>query len=190
MMPGTVTRTGSVDAWCKYLKGYRYIVKDILEIGSFEGASAMFWLEFFPNAHLTCIDPFTGNPKEHTGNMFEPIFKDCETRFHMNMSPYKGRYTCYKTWSTTLLPLIMSQFGLIYIDGCHEEEIVKFDTEKCWDLCRVDGLLLWDDYDTEIYPGNKNKLRKTIDAFLKTKKDQYLEVFNSTQCLGIQKTKQ
>jgi hypothetical protein len=189
LMPGTVMRKGSADAWIKYLQGYRYLIKDILEVGSFEGASTMFWLEFFPNAHVTCIDPFTGNPLEHTGNQFEPIFKTCETRFHYNLAPYAGRYTCLKSTSQVVLPLLVSQFGLIYIDGLHEEEGVKFDTIKCWDLCRVDGLLIWDDYDTEIYRGNSHKLRKTIDAVLKPKKEAWLEVFQNGQQLCIQKTR-
>jgi hypothetical protein len=178
MLPQTVAARNLF--WFKFFKNYRHSIKDILEIGSFEGSSTMYWLEMFPNAHVTCIDPFTGSPEEHLGNEFEAIFKNCESRFHHNLSPYAGRYTCFKTWSTTLLPLITSQFGLIYVDGCHEEQIVKFDTEKCWDLCRVNGLLLWDDYDAEVLGKNKRTLKYTIDPFLKTKKDQYLEVFKYT----------
>ena len=40
------------------LERYRDIAARVLEIGSFEGRSALFFLNFFPRAHLTCIDMF------------------------------------------------------------------------------------------------------------------------------------
>ena len=36
----------------------------ILEIGSWEGRSAVFFLNFFPRATITCIDTFGGSPEE------------------------------------------------------------------------------------------------------------------------------
>jgi hypothetical protein len=36
----------------------RETTRSVLEIGSKEGRSAPFWLEFFASCHLTCVDLF------------------------------------------------------------------------------------------------------------------------------------
>src|SRR5262245_61267891 len=47
-----------VENWQRVLAPFQGKVKTVLEIGSYEGQSAMFWLDFF-RCQLTCIDPWT-----------------------------------------------------------------------------------------------------------------------------------
>ena len=84
-----------------------------LEIGSFEGRSAVFFLEYLPRLHLTCVDLF-----EHTSEYFareKPWIK-----FDNNLSKYAGRYEKIISLSANALAEFASKgrsFDFIYIDG-------------------------------------------------------------------------
>jgi hypothetical protein len=50
--------THNFPIWEKLLVHLRDREIDVLEIGSFEGRSALFWLEFLRRCRLTCVDVF------------------------------------------------------------------------------------------------------------------------------------
>jgi hypothetical protein len=50
--------------WRRVLSPLRHLPAKILEIGSFEGRSAMFFLKYLPRSTIVCIDTFEGTPEE------------------------------------------------------------------------------------------------------------------------------
>ena len=63
-------------AWSMLFKDMRDTTRRVLQIGSKEGRSALFWLEFFAGADLTCVDLFCDDDAE---------------RFDRNLAGYSTR---------------------------------------------------------------------------------------------------
>jgi hypothetical protein len=57
--------------WAELLHPLRQKALRILEIGSWEGRSALFFLNYLPLSRITCIDPFDSNI-EHTSIPISP----------------------------------------------------------------------------------------------------------------------
>ena len=53
--------THNFQTWNTLLSDRRDESLNVLEIGSWEGRSALFFLNYFPHCHLTCIDTFEGS---------------------------------------------------------------------------------------------------------------------------------
>jgi predicted O-methyltransferase YrrM len=151
------------DTWTKVLSPLRDQEIKILEIGSWEGRSAIFFLEFFPKCHLTCVDTFAGS-SQHPDTA---AIAGCEGRFDANLAPYKGRVEKIKSRSIPALDRLGqngSAFDLIYVDGSHTRDDVMADSVLSWYLLRQDGILIWDDYLWGTPPVNSPK--HAVDAFL------------------------
>lgn len=134
--------------WVRVLAPYRNQVTHICEIGSWEGQSAIFWLEFFPSAHLTCIDTFKGS-SHHQGPDFAHKTAGIEERFDRNLVPYGSRVEKLKARSIEALDrlrLCKREFDLVYIDGSHERDEVMIDCVLAWQVTRPGGIVIWDDY--------------------------------------------
>ena len=56
--------SGHVGEWEEILADPAYQDARVLEIGSFEGRSALFFLQFLPESRICCIDTFAGS-REH-----------------------------------------------------------------------------------------------------------------------------
>ena len=113
-----------------------------LEIGSFEGRSAISFLEYLPNLRLTCLDLF-----EHTSEFFAK--RKPWVKFDKNLSKYAGRYEKVISPSANALAEFASKgrkFDFIYIDGSHTRDDVFVDALLSWKLLNVNGVLIFDDY--------------------------------------------
>lgn len=116
----------------------------ILEIGSFEGQSTVWFLQNFLQSQLTCIDPFTGSPEnseKECANLFD--------RFSQNTAEFADRITVLKGYSNTLLPQLITekqQYDLVYIDGSHYAPDVLLDAVCAFELVQPGGLITFDDY--------------------------------------------
>jgi hypothetical protein len=112
----------NVPVWTKLLGGFRDVSVDILEVGSFEGASAMFMLEYLTRSTITCIDPFfKGNAQK----------EDYEVIFDQNLFSYGGRVRKMVGFSETEMVKLTVEgcsFDIIYIDGSHTAEDCLNDT--------------------------------------------------------------
>jgi hypothetical protein len=124
--------------WIAHLSDLRNRPLRILEIGSWEGRSTIFFLKFFPQSVITCIDLFT------LGN---------ERAFDSNVAEYGNRVTKIAASSrialSNLCDLGKKTFDLIYVDGSHDRDDVMIDTLLAWRLLPVGGILIWDDYDID-----------------------------------------
>ena len=110
----------------------------MLEIGSYEGRSAVWFLENIlthPTSRLVCVDPFFGPPQE--------------IRFDHNVkcSGSAARVDKRRARSEEVLPQLEPEsFDLIYLDGSHEAPNVLFDGMLSWGLLKPGGVLIFDDY--------------------------------------------
>jgi predicted O-methyltransferase YrrM len=147
-------------AWSHVLSPSRRSGLLVLEIGSFEGRSAIFWLEFLPQSRVTCIDKFVGTKRDFTA---------IEARFDRNVAAYGDRIRKIKGRSAEVLPALASAgelFDLIYIDGSHRRDDVMVDCILTWQLLRPGGIVVFDDYLHEMEKPPATRPKDAIDTFL------------------------
>ena len=109
----------------------------VLEIGVFEGRSTLWFLENFPRLRMTVIDPW-----KFTANATDATFE----RFKGNVAPYSDRVKIMRGKSVLARTLPDQEFDAIYIDGEHTSAAVLHDAVICFELLKVGGLLIFDDY--------------------------------------------
>ena len=151
-----------------------------LEIGSFEGRSALWFLEnvlTHPTSTITCVDIWEG---------------DYEQTFDANMKAYgrPEKLTKIKSRSDEALRnLKLRNFDFIYIDGSHEAKDVLVDAVLTWDLLKPGGIMIFDDYNwvgirSWLVPNYTPKI--AVNAFVEIF-DPYIEVLTTGFQLIIRK---
>lgn len=131
--------------WVPQLARFKDVPAAVLEIGSWEGRSAIFFLNFLPQCRLTCIDTFAGGD-EHRDHEALPSI---EARFDTNLASFGSRVEKIKQRSIPALDLLAQRgrtFDVIYVDGSHRRDDVLVDSVLSWGLLRDSGILIWDDY--------------------------------------------
>jgi glycosyltransferase involved in cell wall biosynthesis/predicted O-methyltransferase YrrM len=163
--------TPRLSNWTRVLASKRDAAVEVLEIGSFEGRSAVFFLEHLPLARITCVESFKGS-EEHT-DPASPHFADMaevERRFDQNMSPYGDRVKKRKGDSIDILPALRTEgrsFDIIYVDGDHHASSVFFDATLSWQMLAPDGILIFDDYLWQVGNSSAERPKTGIDEFLR-----------------------
>ena len=139
-------------------------IKNILEIGSYEGRSAIFFLKNFSNCNITCVDTWSGSD-EHNRKDFNLI----EKNFDFNTSFYQSKNLLIKQKMTSNMFFDKNQkyFDLIYIDGDHSSEQVKIDLINSWNSLKNGGFLVLDDYMWWYYKDLKKNPSSPINSFIK-----------------------
>jgi predicted O-methyltransferase YrrM len=110
-----------------------------LEIGSFEGRSAVWMLENVltgEGSRVDCIDLF--EPAEKFGNYHE--------RFRANTAPWRERVSEYPGRSYEMLKQVHGPYDIVYIDGWHSAFGALADGVMTWPMLRVGGVMIFDDY--------------------------------------------
>ncbi len=158
--------------------------RKILEVGSYEGASACYMVEKmasdFP-IELHCIDTWAGGVEHQPGGAVESDMQSVEERFKHNIAramklvPQPVDLHIHKSFSDEALAKLLvdgkkNSFDFIYIDGSHQAPDVLADAVLGFKLLRVGGLMVFDDYLwSETMPYGKDPLRcpkPAIDAFV------------------------
>ena len=147
-----------IPAWEQALEPFRGQIRSVLEVGSYEGLSALFWVRFF-DANVTCIDNWQNalQPPTDVGTL---LAAQAEKNFDRNASA-TGKCRKMKTHSTLGLDYLNERgetFDLIYIDGDHARDQVMIDSLLAWRLLKPGGLMIWDDW-REYAPGGTDELR-------------------------------
>lgn len=155
----------------------------VLEIGSFEGASACYLIErigALRPLELHCIDTWEGGIEHRAGGSAESDMGAVERAFRQNVSLACGKaghpvdLHVHKSLSDLALAGLLHQgragtFDFIYIDGSHEAPDVLADAVLAFRLLKVGGILGFDDYWwAEDLPGGRDPIRTpkiAIDAF-------------------------
>ena len=142
---------------------YSNDISNILEIGSYEGRSAIFFLKMFKNSKITCVDTWSGSD-EHLKQNFSII----ETNFDTNTKLYQNenRLKKIKTTSNVFFSNNFQSFDLIFVDGDHSSDQVKKDINNSWKILNNGGYLILDDYLWWYYKDLKNNPAFTINNFI------------------------
>jgi predicted O-methyltransferase YrrM len=129
----------------KYKKNFSY-----LEIGSFEGSSALFVLKNFNKSIVFCVDKWNLNNNyiSHEKKIIKQLnldFKKAEENFDYNLHKFRNRYKKFKMESKIFFKTNNKKFDIIYIDGSHSYSNFKNDLLKSWKILKKNGLLIVDD---------------------------------------------
>lgn len=103
----------------------------VLEIGSYEGLSALWMLENIPGVRLTCVDPFIA------GN--EQMF-DASVGKHVEKIKARSQRFLFSAVCEQRL------WDMVFIDGDHESKAVLEDFVLSWHCLPVGGICVFDDY--------------------------------------------
>ena len=174
--------------WLKLLKPYRHRKLKVLEIGSWEGRSALFFLNFLPQSRLTCIDTFAGG-EEHKKSAAESrrnakLLRSIESRFDANTKAFATRIEKIRSQSIPALidlGIKKRRFDFAYIDGGHRAAEVYADSALTWPMMARGGLVIFDDYRWDHMPDPLANPKPGIDAFLKSIEGQYRFVHRGYQ---------
>jgi len=174
--------------WMTLLVPFRHRQARMLEIGSWEGRSALFFLNYLPQMKLTCVDTFAGGQEHQEAAAKSPedalLLRTVEDRFDANTGAFSDRLEKIKASSSdALIELGLSgrRFDIAYIDGGHRAREVYADSALCWPLMAPGGLVILDDYLWAEMPDPMDNPKPGIDAFLKSIEGQYRIVHNDYQ---------
>ena len=138
-----------------------------LEIGSWEGRSAIWFLDTVLThsaSRLVCVDTW------RAGSGGLPLFTDDTLldRFFSNLGPERlARVEAIRAESSEALPKLVAagvRFDWFYVDGSHRCADVLRDSVACWDLANPGAVIIWDDHGWMVEPNDRPG--PAIDAFL------------------------
>jgi len=132
----------------------------VLEIGSFEGASACFLIQQIAAARpleLHCVDTWQGGREHQPGSTAAADMKQVEARFQANVSTavrssrFPVKVEVHRAPSVEVLPKLLcdqgaGRFDMVYVDGSHQASDVLWDAVLAFRLLRVGGVIVFDDY--------------------------------------------
>ncbi|WP_094780747.1 class I SAM-dependent methyltransferase [Paraburkholderia ribeironis] len=162
----------------------RYAPARILEIGSYEGASACYLIDTLAPHHpveLHCIDSWEGGLEHQAEGVSPADMAAVESRFHHNVTQSAGQHAgrakvvVHKGYSDECLARLIAEgkkgyFDFVYVDGSHQAADVLADAVLGFKLLKVGGVIAFDDYLwSEQLPTGKDPLRcpkPAIDAFV------------------------
>lgn len=122
---------------------------NILEIGTFEGLSASFFLKYLKKSKLTAVDSL-----------------DKKTLFYKNFIKNKKKLKNFKFYNLSSSEFFKKnnkyKFDIIYVDGAHDKNSVFNDAKESFKILKKNGILIFDDmlYDYK----NKNNKNKYIES--------------------------
>jgi predicted O-methyltransferase YrrM len=177
--------------WASLLASRRHEPLRLLEIGSWEGRSALFFLNYLPQATIVCVDTFAGSIEHRSWPLWQrwTQLRRIEQRFDRNLAPFGARVEKLKADSRVALGrlgLARRRFDVVYLDGSHLAVDVYRDAVLSWPLVVRGGLLIFDDYQRKLGPAH-DLPAVGIDAFLEAHKGGYEELFRGHQ-IAIRKT--
>jgi predicted O-methyltransferase YrrM len=170
--------------WFRLMGRYRGRRTSVLEIGSWEGRSALFFLNYLPRSRIVCIDTFEGGKEHRQTDDFRPFLRRVERRFDAHTRPFGRRVDKIKATSADALAALARQgrrFDIAYIDGSHLAADVLSDATLTWPLMVPGGLVIFDDYLWDNNQGPTEIPKPGIDAFLAAIAGQYRMVWNGYQ---------
>jgi predicted O-methyltransferase YrrM len=179
--------SGNFTLWRRALSPLREEPMRILEIGSWEGRSAIFFLNFFPRSTMVCIDTFGGNPEESkVYDTLAELLPGVEQRFDRNLAPFGDRVEKIKSRSGPALDALRAdgrRFDLTYIDGSHWRDDVMADSRGVWELLSARGIMIWDDYGWAPAFPPEARPQPAIDEFLREHASNHRLLFKGYQVI-------
>ena len=167
--------TDRIPLWSELLARFRDAPVQVLEIGSWEGRSALFFLNYLRNAQVVCLDTWSGNVEHHLDEYFAKLVAATEAKFDANVAAFGGRVEKRKGRSSEVLPglgVAGRRFHVVYVDGSHFPADVYSDAALTWTMTAPGGVVIFDDYNWDIMEEHERP-KAGVDAFLKAIDGQY-----------------
>ncbi len=156
--------------WAEHLGPLKQQETHGLEVGSYEGRSAVWFLENLCNSvgsTLTCVDTW-----------HQPAV---EQRFDQNMRTYRNMIKIKGASHEALKKLPTNHYDFIYIDGDHSAMAVLEDAVLSYRLLKIDGIMIFDDYKWDHFEEKLKVPKVGIDNFLETYEDRFVVIFKGYQ---------
>ena len=154
---------------------------NVLEIGSYEGRSAIFFMKYFNKINLICVDTWLGSGEQDD---IKIDYKKIENNFDYNIKRYKNNITKYKGTSDDFFKLnINKNFDFVFIDGYHKYETVLSDAQSAFKLLNKGGFILFDDFNWFGYQNIKLNPVYAMNSFIKNHEKNIEIIFACSQLL-------
>ena len=148
-----------IAVWSRLFSNLRDKPTTALELGSYEGRSAVWLLDnvlTHPESKIICVDPFI----QGTGDLWN--VKGIEARLRANLEPYGNKATFHKLTSADYFRTNWQDIDLCYIDAHHTPPFVLSDMVQTWARLRRDGCMVVDDY---LWLASKKTPKPAVDGF-------------------------
>jgi SAM-dependent methyltransferase len=155
--------------WADAFDEVRGGVREMLEIGAFEGRTTAFAARLFENARVTAVDPWTDYAEMQD-------LSRAEGSFRQNVERFGSRVRAIKGYSHSVLPKLLDageRFDVVFIDGSHAWADVVLDSAFAWRLLNPQGVLIWDDYLWRRAGYGRRVPKLAIDQFLTGYRGRY-----------------
>jgi predicted O-methyltransferase YrrM len=136
--------TGHTESWSEHLDH----LKDKheihgLEIGVWEGRSAIWFLTNLAYTHLTLVDHFDGFRTEEGRERYKTVLKNVATGGFVDRTEIVSKFS-----AEALLQLRMEErmFDFAYIDGSHHRLDAMEDALGAWRCLKPGGVIILDDF--------------------------------------------
>jgi len=140
---------------------FKYKKINILEIGSYSGASAAAFAKFFPNSNVFCFDI----------NISNFIYKS--KQIHVFGLDIKNKISAEKALNLILTKFNIKEFDVIIDDGSHNLNDILITLKSFFKLLKKKGLFIIEDFKyPNYYKYNKNIEHIYVDEFLKNLEDK------------------
>jgi len=120
---------------------------DILEIGTYRGATANLLAKLFPKANVTTVDLPASDPiflnTYHGARGTKERHQIYQHELSCNIA--LENITYIETNTFFLSSVLDGQFDMIWLDGGHKYPEVAWDACQAYELCRPGGLIVFDD---------------------------------------------
>tara|TARA_E500000178_G_scaffold211206_1_gene208468 strand:- start:206 stop:976 length:771 start_codon:yes stop_codon:yes gene_type:complete len=157
-----------------------------LEIGTFEGRSAIYICENFQNIKVICVDPFDEYESVESLAKKQDMKRIYDT-FQSNVKDFKDRINHCKISSNEFFKKNNELFDIIYIDGSHYYIDVENDFKNSLNCLNVGGIIIFDDFLWNYYKKIEENPINGILPFLN--KQKYLKIISASNQLILKKIK-
>jgi hypothetical protein len=186
-----------IPSWEKIFKAFKGDVKNVLEIGCYEGRATTWICEnvLATGANYDVVDTFGGSDESGMVGT-ESRLKDSNfiyDNFVHNISNFNGliNFSIHEGYSNRILPKLCQElkYELVYVDASHRSDDTFVDSYYAHKALKPGGMIIFDDYGWK----DLNKSRdvdspeKGINFFYNMYKDKYELFFHGYQVGFIKK---
>ena len=151
--------------WLGHLRGRPNVHG--FELGTWKGESAEWFLDNIcthPTSRFRCIDTFEGSMEHRIKNIsVATILADTQERLRRFGNKDIVRDTSHRALRRMELA---EQYDFCYVDGSHTARDVLRDAVLAWDILKIGGVMIFDDYTWVEMPNPLDRPQLAIDAFL------------------------